>query len=68
MGWGLREAESLRLAIRQLRVPGFSGTQVKPYRRPVPKAQHQARTAVIRKETAAASEASEKAQVLLSQA
>ncbi len=42
---------------RRLRVPGFSGAHVKEYRRPTAKALHQARTAAVRKETTAASEA-----------
>jgi hypothetical protein len=38
-------------------VPGFSGSHVSEYRRPAAKSLHQIRTAAIRKETTAASEA-----------
>ena len=38
-------------------MPGFSGAQVKPYRRPAPKELHLTRAAVVRKETAAAGDA-----------
>ena len=42
---------------RQIRVPGFSDANIKPYRRPAAKILHESRTAAIRQATSAASDA-----------
>lgn len=49
------QPDSLFVSCRQVRIPGFSGSQVKPYKRVSAKEMHTERVAAIRKETAAGS-------------
>ena len=56
-GTSLCTGDDLAFSCRQIRIPGFSDRQVKPYRRPAARILHEKRTAAVRRATSAASEA-----------